>query len=60
MYGPDRAVSMNAEPKFCPNHDEGFCCEPDEEAAVKVDYDAAGVSEGCLDIYKEVSRRETA
>ena len=53
---------MTAEPTFCPNDDpEGFCCEPDEEAAVIAKYDDAGaLSEACAPLYKEVSRRETA
>lgn len=54
-YGPDRAVSTTAEATFCPNEEpEGFCCEPDEEAALKATFQAARVGPGCAAIYKEV------
>lgn len=60
-YGPNRAVSTTAKATFCPNEEpEGFCCEPDEEAALEETFNAAAVSAGCQDIYKEVSLRVEA
>lgn len=54
-YGPDRAVSTTAKATFCPNKmTEGFCCEPDEEEALRTMWKEAAVSAECADIYKEV------
>lgn len=55
FYGPNRAVSTTAEATFCPDDQpEGFCCEPNEEAALVAKYDAEDMSEECAALYKEV------
>lgn len=60
FYGPDRAVSTDAEATFCPDENpEGFCCDADEEAALDTKYTAveASLSAECAPLYKEVRCR---
>lgn len=60
FYGPDRAVSTTADATFCPDaQSEGFCCEPDEEAALVTKYEADRMSEECAPLYKEVRERNS-
>lgn len=59
FYGPDRAVSTTVEATFCPDdQSEGFCCEPDEEAALVTKYEAERMSAECAPLYKEVGERK--
>lgn len=57
FYGPDRAVSRTVEATFCPNDDPaGFCCEPNEEAALASRFAAksAALTAECAFLYKQV------
>lgn len=58
FYGPDRAVSFDAEATFCPNEDpEGFCCNAGEEAKLQTKFESETLSADCAPLYKEVGLR---
>lgn len=50
----DVSPAKNARPRFCPSFDQGFCCDPAQEADIQGRYLAADATGRCAAIYKEV------
>ncbi|CAM9927960.1 unnamed protein product, partial [Ectocarpus sp. 4 AP-2014] len=51
----DFSPSSTIDAQFCPNvHEDGFCCNGQEESGIQAVYEAAGATGTCADLYLEV------
>lgn len=51
----DFSPSFSIDAQFCPNdHEDGFCCNAQEESGIQAVYEAAGATGACADLYLEV------
>ncbi|CBJ29140.1 conserved unknown protein [Ectocarpus siliculosus] len=51
----DFSPSFTVDAQFCPNdHEDGFCCNAQEESGIQAVYEAAGATGTCADLYLEV------
>jgi len=50
----DASPSRNVKPRFCPSFDQGFCCDPAQEADIQRQYSAADATGRCAAMFKEV------
>lgn len=51
----DFAPELNPSSSFCPDDNvDGFCCTAAQEGAIEKNYNAAGVTGKCADMYLEV------
>ncbi|CAN0005800.1 unnamed protein product, partial [Ectocarpus sp. 4 AP-2014] len=51
----DFSPSLTVDAQFCPNvHEDGFCCNAQEESGIQAVYEAAGATGTCADLYLEV------
>eukprot|EP00903_Cladosiphon_okamuranus_P016927 g15603.t1 len=51
----DFAPDLDAEAQFCPNtNEDGFCCNGPQEESIQANYELAGVTGKCADLYQEV------
>lgn len=51
----DFAPELDISSDFCPNDNkDGFCCDGNQEAAIKLTFDAAALTGRCAEMYQEV------
>lgn len=54
----DFAPDLSADAQFCPDTNvDGFCCNGPQEASIQANYDLAGATGACADLYEEVCTR---